>query len=42
MNRLTKLALISILEIVYVVYMLRLFKTRYSLAHPILNLTKNI
>ena len=42
MNRLTKLALISILEIVYVVYMLRCFKTRYSLAHPLVKFNENI
>ena len=35
MNRLTNLTIISLLEIVYVVYMLRCFKTRYSLAHPL-------
>ena len=29
------LVIISILEVVYVVYMLRYFKTRYSLAHPL-------
>ena len=35
MNRLTKLVVITLVEIVYVIYMLRCFKTRYSLAHPL-------
>lgn len=35
MNRIVKLTLISITEIAYVVYMLRCFKTKYSLAHPL-------
>ena len=30
-----KLVLITLIEIVYVVYMMRCFKTRYSLAHPL-------
>ena len=29
--------LITITQVVYVVYMLRYFKTRYSLAHPLIN-----
>ena len=31
------LFLITIIQVVYVVYMLRYFKTRYSLAHPLVN-----
>ena len=32
-----KLLLLSIIQAVYVVYMLNYFKTKYSLAHPLLN-----
>jgi len=35
MNKLTKLVVITIVEIAYVVYMFRFFKTRYNLAHPL-------
>ena len=35
MEALTRLVIITIVEIVYVIYMLRCFKTRYSLAHPL-------
>lgn len=33
----TSLFLITIIQAIYVVYMLRYFKTRYSLAHPLVN-----
>ena len=32
-----KLLLVSIIEALYVIYMLNFFKTKYSLAHPLSN-----
>lgn len=37
----SKLLLISIFQAIYVVYILNYFKTKYSLAHPLLNFNTN-
>lgn len=36
-----KLLLVSIIQAIYVVYMLNYFKTKYSLAHPLLNFSSD-